>query len=183
MREYRGRVVPVNIEEEMKSSYLDYAMSVIIGGGIVVIGEIPSVYVIDISVVVVVNPVVGNFIRVGPDVVYEVFVGIEYPCVNYPDNHVARAGMTFPYFGGVNVGISRTIILANVVQSPEIAKAWIVRQGLTGPDIEVGFQIAEAPESLQGFQKSCISYVRSCLYLVSSVDSEGLDGSNGIVTG
>lgn len=31
MREYRGRVVPVNIKEEMKSSYMDYAMSVIIG--------------------------------------------------------------------------------------------------------------------------------------------------------
>jgi len=31
MREYRGQVVPVNIEEEMKSSYMDYAMSVIIG--------------------------------------------------------------------------------------------------------------------------------------------------------
>ncbi|MFQ5928492.1 MAG: DNA gyrase subunit A [Acidobacteriota bacterium] len=31
MREYRGQEVPVNIEEEMKTSYMDYAMSVIIG--------------------------------------------------------------------------------------------------------------------------------------------------------
>ena len=31
MHEYRGREIPVNIEEEMKSSYMDYAMSVIIG--------------------------------------------------------------------------------------------------------------------------------------------------------
>jgi DNA gyrase subunit A len=31
MREYRGQEVAVNIEEEMKTSYLDYAMSVIIG--------------------------------------------------------------------------------------------------------------------------------------------------------
>lgn len=31
MREYRGREVPVNIEEEMKASYMDYAMSVIMG--------------------------------------------------------------------------------------------------------------------------------------------------------
>lgn len=30
----RGRIIPVNIEEEMKSSYLDYAMSVIIGRAI-----------------------------------------------------------------------------------------------------------------------------------------------------
>lgn len=29
--EYRGQELPVNIEEEMKSSYLDYAMSVIVG--------------------------------------------------------------------------------------------------------------------------------------------------------
>ena len=140
-------------------------------------------YVIDISVVVVVNPVVGNFIRVGPDVVYEVFVGIEYPCVNDSDNHVARAGMAFPHFGGVNVGIGGSIVLADVVQSPEIAKAWIVRQGLIRPDVEVGLQITEASEALQGFQKSGISYIRSCLYLVSSVDSECLDSSNGILTG
>jgi DNA gyrase subunit A len=31
MREYRGQEIAVNIEEEMKTSYLDYAMSVIIG--------------------------------------------------------------------------------------------------------------------------------------------------------
>ena len=31
MREHRGREIPVNIEEEMKASYLDYAMSVIVG--------------------------------------------------------------------------------------------------------------------------------------------------------
>ncbi|MEE8350164.1 MAG: DNA gyrase subunit A, partial [Acidobacteriota bacterium] len=31
MHEYRGREIPVNIEEEMKSSYMDYAMSVIVG--------------------------------------------------------------------------------------------------------------------------------------------------------
>jgi len=31
MHEYRGREVPVNIEKEMKASYLDYAMSVIVG--------------------------------------------------------------------------------------------------------------------------------------------------------
>jgi DNA gyrase subunit A len=31
MREYRGEEIAVNIEEEMKTSYLDYAMSVIIG--------------------------------------------------------------------------------------------------------------------------------------------------------
>ena len=31
MHEYRGQEIPVNIEEEMKSSYMDYAMSVIIG--------------------------------------------------------------------------------------------------------------------------------------------------------
>lgn len=31
MHEYRGQEIPVNIEEEMKTSYLDYAMSVIIG--------------------------------------------------------------------------------------------------------------------------------------------------------
>ena len=31
MREYGGREIPVNIEEEMKASYMDYAMSVIIG--------------------------------------------------------------------------------------------------------------------------------------------------------
>lgn len=31
MREHRGREVPVNIEEEMKVSYMDYAMSVIMG--------------------------------------------------------------------------------------------------------------------------------------------------------
>ncbi|GAB7017068.1 DNA gyrase subunit A [Methanogenium cariaci] len=30
----RGRIIPVNIEEEMKSSYIDYAMSVIIGRAI-----------------------------------------------------------------------------------------------------------------------------------------------------
>ena len=31
MREYRGKEIPVDIEEEMKASYLDYAMSVIVG--------------------------------------------------------------------------------------------------------------------------------------------------------
>ena len=31
MPEHRGREIPVNIEEEMKASYLDYAMSVIVG--------------------------------------------------------------------------------------------------------------------------------------------------------
>ena len=31
MHEYRGQEIPVNIEEEMKTSYMDYAMSVIIG--------------------------------------------------------------------------------------------------------------------------------------------------------
>ena len=31
MREYQGQEVPVNIEEEMKTSYMDYAMSVIVG--------------------------------------------------------------------------------------------------------------------------------------------------------
>lgn len=31
MQEYRGQEIPVNIEEQMKTSYLDYAMSVIIG--------------------------------------------------------------------------------------------------------------------------------------------------------
>ena len=31
MREYRGQEIPVNIEEEMKTSYMDYAMSVIVG--------------------------------------------------------------------------------------------------------------------------------------------------------
>src|SRR2546430_1008355 len=27
----RGRIIPVNIEEQMKSSYIDYSMSVIVG--------------------------------------------------------------------------------------------------------------------------------------------------------
>ena len=27
----RGRILPVNIEEQMKSSYIDYSMSVIVG--------------------------------------------------------------------------------------------------------------------------------------------------------
>ena len=31
MPEHQGREIPVNIEEEMKASYLDYAMSVIVG--------------------------------------------------------------------------------------------------------------------------------------------------------
>ncbi len=31
MPEHHGREIPVNIEEEMKASYLDYAMSVIVG--------------------------------------------------------------------------------------------------------------------------------------------------------
>ena len=31
MREYQGREIPVTIEAEMKASYLDYAMSVIVG--------------------------------------------------------------------------------------------------------------------------------------------------------
>lgn len=31
MREYRGQEIPVNIDEEMKTSYMDYAMSVIVG--------------------------------------------------------------------------------------------------------------------------------------------------------
>ena len=31
MREYQGQEIPVNIEEEMKASYMDYAMSVIVG--------------------------------------------------------------------------------------------------------------------------------------------------------
>ena len=31
MPEHHGREIPVNIEEEMKASYLDYAMSVIAG--------------------------------------------------------------------------------------------------------------------------------------------------------
>ncbi len=27
----RGRIIPVNIEEQMKSAYIDYSMSVIVG--------------------------------------------------------------------------------------------------------------------------------------------------------
>ncbi len=27
----RGRIIPINIEEQMKSSYIDYSMSVIVG--------------------------------------------------------------------------------------------------------------------------------------------------------
>ena len=28
---HRGRIIPVNIEEQMKTSYIDYSMSVIVG--------------------------------------------------------------------------------------------------------------------------------------------------------
>ena len=30
-RNNRGRIIPVNIEEQMKTSYIDYSMSVIVG--------------------------------------------------------------------------------------------------------------------------------------------------------
>ena len=33
MIEKRGKVIPINIEKEMKRSYIDYAMSVIVGIG------------------------------------------------------------------------------------------------------------------------------------------------------
>src|SRR5580692_1768580 len=69
----------------------------VIGGIIISIGKVPAVNVIDVSVAIVVNAVIGNFLGVGPNGILECRVRKIYSRINDGnDDRLAHAGFYSP---------------------------------------------------------------------------------------
>ena len=102
------------------------AMAVNITGVIVVVGKVPTTYVVNVAVIIVVNAVVGNFPWVGPDITHQVRMVVVNPGVNHPDHQVRITGLQIPSFRGVNVCVDGTTILTRVIKAPKLVETGII---------------------------------------------------------
>ena len=81
-------------------------------GIIVIVIEIPSAHVIDISVGVVVQSIVGDFLRICPDVGGEILMGKPGSGVDDRHSHLAiQYTFAIPSFRGVYICIGGACIL------------------------------------------------------------------------
>ena len=90
----------------------------IIHGIAVVVAEIPSVDIIHVAIIVIVNSVARNLTRIDPDIRRQVLVVIVHPGVYHCDNNVAAACLNIPGFRRVHVCIREAAHLARVMQPP-----------------------------------------------------------------
>ena len=71
-------------------------------GVVVVVGCIPAVYIVNVAVVVIVNSVVGNFARVGPNVGRQIGMIQLHRIVYHANHHTVNAGAKVPGLLGID---------------------------------------------------------------------------------
>ena len=95
----------------------------------VVVGEVVSVDIVDEAIAVVVDSVVGNFIRIDPHVCREIDVTIIDSRVDHRHDGLAAADRRIPGFRRIDVGVDRAVGLPLIVQTPLFVKTRIVGGG------------------------------------------------------
>lgn len=116
------------------------AVAMVVGGVVVVVGEVPAVDVVDESVVVVVEVVVGDFAGIGENVGGKIGMGHVDARVDDGDDDVVGAGGEIPGAGGVDVGVGRAAVLAGVFKTPLIGKTDVVGRDRGDADLGVGLE-------------------------------------------
>ena len=96
--------------------------------------------VVDVAVVVVVNPVARDLAGIGPDICRQIRVVVVYARVDHTDHHVARPGEQIPGFGCVDICIRRATSLAGVVHAPQQTVVRIIGRSEDAVQV-VGFDI------------------------------------------
>ena len=94
-----------------------------------VVDEVPAVHVVHKAVVVVVNPVSGDFVRVRPDLAGQVGMINVHTRIHDPDYHRARALLQVPGLRSVDV-----------LQVPLLVEQGIIRREMNLVDV-VGFGV------------------------------------------
>ena len=82
--------------------------------GIVVVFEIPSVYVVDVAVAIVVNAIIGDFSWIHPNIGCQIRVHEIYALVNDANDDVARSGKAlgpgFTCLTAILIGVGRCCV-------------------------------------------------------------------------
>ena len=109
----------------------------------VIVGEVVSVDIVDVSVAVVINVVAGDLSRVGPDVRDQIGVRVVDTGVDYT-HHDAATGLDVPGFNRIDIGIVGSTALSRIMQSPELTELRVVGSGRIDGDCVVRLNVLEA---------------------------------------
>ena len=101
------------------------AVTVVVHGIAVVIEEVVAVHIVDQTIVVVVNAVVGDFPGIRPHVSGKILVAIVDARINHRHHNIDRAGRPVPRFHSINIGIKCPAVLPGVLHPPQLIEARI----------------------------------------------------------
>ena len=104
------------------------AMPVVVEWIAIIVDDIDAVTVVHIAVVVVIDAVVADLSRIGPDVVGQIGMPVMDAAVDNRDDALAVAGRDVPGLGRIDVRIRLPTLLSLVVQPPEIVEERIRRR-------------------------------------------------------
>ena len=102
------------------------SVSVSVVRSIVVIIEVPAIHVIDKSIAVIINSVVGCLPRIHPNICSKVRMGDVDARVDDPNNNISRSCCNFPCLWCVDVRICRASRLPVIIQSIKSPERWVV---------------------------------------------------------
>ena len=115
-------------------------MPVPVHGVAIAIGKVIAMNVIDVSVIVIIDPVAWNLTRISPHVSGQIRVVIVHAGIDHGDNHIPTADGFIPGFDSTDVGAGLAPELAAILHGPQLAEQRIV--GLTqGFDLVIGLSI------------------------------------------
>ena len=105
-------------------------MAVEVTGVIIATIEVPAVDVVDISVTIIIDPVICDLSRILPDICSEIRMGIHDPGINDGDDYVLGSRSERPCLWCINISVHGAGLtldrLPGVMQTPEIAKPGII---------------------------------------------------------
>ena len=109
-------------------------MIIIIKGIVVAIDKVPATNIIDITIVIIIDTIIGNLTGVTPDITDDIFMVIVQTGIDHRNDNIA-AGLCIPGFRCINIGIGSATSLTGIVQAIKLGKAWIIGNGCCSDNI------------------------------------------------
>ena len=127
------------------------AVAVVVHRVGIVVEEVPTADIVDIAVAVIIPAIAGDLAGVGPDIGFQVGVGVIHTGVDDSHHRLAGSGCLVPRLGRIDVGIEGAACLACVVHAPELGEAGVVGDQLSG-NLGIGLNQLDFGIRFQGVQ-------------------------------
>src|SRR5215831_8841637 len=110
---------------------------------IVIVEKIPSIYIVDETVPVVIDTVAGNFAGINPGIGCKILMSQLHAGIRYADDNAVVARCNIPSFWSINISsrFAARWLRSSVEHPPFHGKQGIIRRRFCGKKIIVGLDV------------------------------------------